>query len=70
MSIRRIASIETASHVRPVRVANVYRDSDTKEYVVRFFNFGDMPISSADADYYTDDKTDAINTANHYINRG
>lgn len=45
----------------------VYRDTDWNEFVVRFFENG---IHQLDADYYTDDKDDAIDTAGRWLSKG
>lgn len=42
------------------RVAKVYRDPDWNEYRVRFW---DCAVYQNDADYHTDDKQDAVDTA-------
>ncbi|PTT78682.1 hypothetical protein DBR42_22945 [Pelomonas sp. HMWF004] len=46
--------------------AKVYRDSDTQEFVVRFYT-AEGTLKPAE-DYFTDDKADAIGTAEHVIN--
>lgn len=46
--------------------ANIYRDSDYQEYVVRF-HFA-QPIGYVkEADYFTNDKADAIDTAKYQL---
>ncbi len=46
------------------KVAVVYYDRDDWEYVVKFFRDGEY---QEEADYFTSNKTDAIGTANHYV---
>ena len=47
------------------KVAKVYRNADFDEYEVRFSVKGeDLP----DADYFTNDKQDAIDTAVSWVN--
>ncbi len=48
------------------KTAKVYRDTDTDEYVVKFFVDGKH---QPQADYFTDDKQDAMNTARAEVNR-
>ena len=48
------------------RRAKVYRDVEWQEYRVRFFIGG---IYQTDADYHTDDKQDALDTATSFINK-
>jgi hypothetical protein len=43
--------------------AKVYRDTDWNEYRVKFFECG---IHQVEADYHTDDKDDALDTAKLY----
>lgn len=40
--------------------ANVYRNSEWKEYIVKFYRNG---YHMGSADYHTDDKKDALDTA-------
>jgi hypothetical protein len=42
------------------RIAKVYRDTEWGEYRVRFW---DCKVYQAGADYHTDDKQDAVDTA-------
>lgn len=42
------------------RTAKIYKDSETQEYVVKFYIDG---VYQKDADYFTDDKQDALGTA-------
>lgn len=56
MAKRKIATIENSG-----RVAKIYRDAEFNEYSVRFVIDG---VEQKDADYFTSDKQDAIDTAN------
>lgn len=47
-----------------VRCAKVYRDAEWNEYRVKFFTNG---FHQSRADYHTDDKQDAIDTAKYMI---
>lgn len=49
-------------------MAKVYRDSVYGEFVVRFYMAGVGLV--ADADYYTNDKQDAVSTAKYTLNKG
>ncbi len=46
------------------RIAHVYRDAENNEYVVRFYTNGKH---NKMADYFTDDKLDAVQTADHWV---
>ena len=46
----------------PATTARVYRDSEYDEYVVKFDHFGSYVEG---ADYHTDDKQDALDTAKY-----
>ena len=46
--------------------ARIYRDTDWSEYRVRFFRDGQH---MANADYHTDDKTDANDTARFTVDQ-
>jgi len=46
--------------------AKVYRDSETNEFVVKFYVDG---VYQTEADYFTDDKQDAMDTARSQVNR-
>jgi hypothetical protein len=60
MAKRRIHTYENNG-----KQAKVYRNSDFDEYEVRFSVQGeDLP----DADYFTNDKQDAIDTAYNWVN--
>jgi hypothetical protein len=48
------------------KVANVYRNAEFDEYEVRFSVNGEDLDS--DADYFTNDKQDAIDTAVNWVN--
>lgn len=45
------------------RTAKVYYDPDVHEYVVKFYIEGGYLLNS---DYFTDDRSDALNTANSW----
>lgn len=45
------------------KTAKVYRDSEWDEYRVKFYRIG---VYQKDADMHTDDKDDAIGTAEHF----
>jgi len=47
------------------RKVEVYFDADVEDYIVRFFEHG---IRLVDAEYWTDCKQDAYNTANCFVN--
>lgn len=47
-----------------LKKAVVYKDSEWDEYVVRFFRNGKY---ESGADYHTDDKEDAVGTANNWV---
>ena len=59
MTLRLINTIEADNST-----AKVYRDSDWNEYRVKFFIDG---VHQVDADYHTDDKADAISTAESIV---
>lgn len=56
--------VETVGSVSSGRFARVYRDSEWNEYRVRFFRGGKYESA---ADYHTDDKQDALDTATFVI---
>lgn len=58
--------IDTISNTRTGEFAKVYRDSETREFVVRFYT-SESTLKPAE-DYFTDDKADAIGTAENIIN--
>ena len=60
MALRKIETVGNE-----VFCANVYRDAEWNEYRVRFYHFEDL---IEDADYFTDDKADAISSARASIN--
>jgi hypothetical protein len=64
MTLRRIA---VTADVNYSRVAKVYRDAIWEEYVVKFSIDGKKQIN---ADYHTDDKEDALTTANSWAIKG
>ncbi len=47
--------------------AKIYFNAEYSEYVARFYDDNGVHIKSAD--YFTDDKQDAINTAHLELNR-
>lgn len=47
-----------------VKVAKIYRDAENQEFVVKFFISN---VHQINADYFTDDKSDAIGTANVFV---
>ena len=59
MTLRLINTVEDNNNT-----AKVYRDSDWNEYRVKFFTDG---VHQVDADYHTDDKQDAISTAESIV---
>ena len=48
------------------KVAKVYKDLDWNEYRTKFFTNG---VYDVDADSHTDDKSDALDTANYWVNK-
>lgn len=56
--------IETIKNETLGNVAKVYRDAEWNEYVVVFCALG---VKQEGADYHTDDKEDAINTARVFV---
>jgi hypothetical protein len=62
MALRRIA---VATNVNYTRTAKIYRDAVWEEYVVKFSIDGKKQVN---ADYHTDDKEDALDTASTYAN--
>jgi len=62
MAIRKIQTIAGINGA----FANIYRDSEYQEYVVRF-HFAPPIGYVKEADYFTNDKEDAIACANHVI---
>lgn len=57
MSLRKVATVESFDHTRR---AVVHRDTDSGEFRVAFTLDG---VRKPRADYFTDDRTDAIGTA-------
>ena len=45
--------------------AKIYRDSEYDEYIVKFYDADGKYLS--EADYHTDDKQDAVDTANAWV---
>lgn len=64
MTLRRI---ETISNKNQGIKAIVYRDAEWNEYRVKFHRQG---IYQENADYHTDDKSDAQHTARHFCGFG
>lgn len=64
VSLRRI---ETVSNEGLRLQAKVYRDAEWREYRVKFYRQGQY---QADADYHTDDKSDAQFTARSFCGFG
>lgn len=62
MSIRCIATVST--EINNTRFAKVFRDSDLEEYRVKLY---ENMVYQPDADYFTDDKADALATAKMMI---
>lgn len=60
--MRLIFNAQTADKTRS---AKVYRDTEYNEFQVKFYEGSQL---MQNATYYTDDKTDAINTAEFQIN--
>lgn len=58
MSNRKVAEFHDTTNGA---VAKVYYDPEYKEYTVRFYNSAGVWMGGAD--YFTDDKEDALNTA-------
>lgn len=56
--------IETIKNETLGNIAKVYRDTEWNEYVVVFCVLG---VKQACADYHTDDKEDALNTARVFV---
>jgi hypothetical protein len=52
--------VTTIQNLSKEKFAKVYRDTDWNEYRVKFFECG---IHQVEADYHTDDKDDALDTA-------
>jgi len=58
MSNRKVAEFRDTTNDA---VSKVYYDPEYKEYIVRFYNSAGTWMD--DADYFTNDKEDALNTA-------
>lgn len=54
------------THSQGNRTAKVYHDPDWGEHLVRFFEDG---VENKEATYHTDDKQDAMDTAEHFVKR-
>jgi len=59
-NLRKIAEV-TATSAEATVTAKVYRDAKWNEYRVRFYFNGQL---NPEADYFTTDKQDALDTAN------
>lgn len=56
------------THTSPTKEAEVWFDSEWDEYVVKFFTITVMTRNHLrKADYHTDNKQDAFDTAQHFI---
>jgi hypothetical protein len=55
--------VQTLTAANGGNVAKVYWDGGWEEYVVRFFSYSSRLM---DADYHTDDKEDALKTAEQW----
>lgn len=64
--MRKIHQVEHTTGAGTLHTAKVYRDAGNDEYVTRFYIKGKH---NPNADYFTNDKVDAIDTANWHINR-
>lgn len=47
----------------------MYRDADTREFIVREIRDGKVTGGKADGGYFTEEKTDARGTAAHMVRR-
>jgi hypothetical protein len=63
-SMRKLISITIVPTGRKI---SIFRNSDWGEWVVRFYIDG---IHQAQADYHTDVRVDAYDTANKWVNQG
>jgi hypothetical protein len=59
--MRKIASFK----IENGNAANVYKNAEWDEYVVRFYNSRGVHLDASD--YHTDSKDDAVSTAKHAI---
>lgn len=59
--MRKIQSLHNAAARRS---ATIYRDASTGEFVVKF---SEHDRRLTEADYFTDDKLDALGTAAHFV---
>lgn len=64
MALRKLTSFSSTSG--QYRTATVYRDAEWDEYRVRFYREG---VYQEGADYHTDDKQDAMDTASIFCTR-
>lgn len=65
MALRKIGQFEANG-----KKAVVYRDAEWEEYRVKFWvDFNGSPVYQVDADYHTDDKVDAMDTAESIVNK-
>ena len=67
MAARRLRRVETILNGGDGLAAKVYRDAEWREYRVKFFRDGEY---QEDADYHTDDKSDAQFTARAFCGFG
>lgn len=61
--MRKLIGIEIKANDRKVFI---YRNAQWNEYVVKFYVAG---VYQVDADYHTDDKADAYDTASNWVNK-
>ena len=64
MSLRKITSFK--NEINSLQ-SSVYRDTEYDEFRVRFYRDGTY---QANADYHTDDKQDALDTARSFCSKG
>jgi hypothetical protein len=62
--MRKISSVIFTVNDLRTNEARVYRDVENNEYRVKFYVNG---VHQKDADYFTDDKQDAFNTADAWV---
>lgn len=61
MSCKKVWEFDNQEIAKQVRV---FRDTDAEDYIVEFYADG---IRNADADYFTGDVLDAVNTARLFV---
>lgn len=64
--LRKLHEVSHTTGAGTVHTAKVYRDAENDEFVSRFYINGKHNPS---ADYFTNDKADAVGTADWHINR-